>query len=388
MKKLCFMIFILPFIIKPADPNNISVIGIGRLGICTALCFEKAGYNVLGVDIFPSYIDAVNNKTLKSPEPSAEKYLKESKNFRATISLDAALEFSDMLFIVIATPSTPEKEAYDHSALGRLLSEINKRKVKNKHIVICCTVFPGYIRNVARLLIQNCENTTISYNPEFIAQGNIVKWFSNPDMVLIGEGSQEAGDRLEEIYRRTCINAPRICRMNPESAEITKLAINCFITTKIAYANMIGDIADRTPGADKFDILNAVGKDQRIGTRCLIPGYGFGGPCFPRDNRALGSYAKTIKIEPIISQATDHSNKFHAKIMALDLLAQNKEVYVFEDVNYKENCPVVILEESQKLVVAEIIAKKGKRVIIRDKANVIHQVIQKFGNLFEYEIAE
>ena len=88
--------------------------------------------------------------------------------------------------------------------------------------------------------------------------------------------------------------------MSPDSAEITKLAINCFITTKIAYANMIGDIADQTPGADKFEILKAVGGDKRIGGLYLKPGYGFGGPCFPRDNRALGSYAQQVGIDPII----------------------------------------------------------------------------------------
>ena len=379
------LIILLSLTIKAVD-NNISVIGIGRLGICTALCLEKAGFNVLGVDIFPNYIDAINKKNLKSTEPFVEEYLKSSQNFKATTSLDEALVFSDIYFIILATPSTPEKEAYDHSALGRLLSEINKRKVKNKHIVICCTIFPGYIRNVARILLKDCENCTISYNPEFIAQGNIIKWFSNPDMVLVGEGSKEAGDRLEAIYRRMCSNEPSICRMSPESAEITKLATNCFITTKIAYANMVGDIADHTPGANKFDILQAIGQDKRIGSRCLNPGYGFGGPCFPRDNRALSSYAKTINIKALIPQATDQSNKLHTKIMALELLAQDLDCYIFEDVNYKDNCPVIILEESQKLAVAEILAKKGKKIIIRDKENVIHEVIQKFGNLFTYEV--
>jgi nucleotide sugar dehydrogenase len=370
--------------VNTARDNNISVIGIGRLGLCTALCFERAGYNVLGVDIFPSYVEQVNNKTLKSPEPFLEKYLQASHNLRATTSLDEALTFADVYFIIVATPSTPAKEAYDHSTLSRLLSEINKRRVKNKHMVICCTVFPGYIRNVARTLLSDCENISISYNPEFIAQGNIISWFESPDMVLIGEGSKQAGDFLEKLYRSMCTNSPRICRMSPESAEVTKLSINCFITTKIAYANMVGDIADATPGANKYDILQAVGGDKRIGDRCLKPGYGFGGPCFPRDNRALGSYAKTIGIQPIIPEATDQSNALHAQIMAQALLAQKQDEYVFEDVNYKDNCPVVILEESQKLAVAEMLAKHGKKVTILDRACVIDEVKQKYGSLFNY----
>jgi len=163
-----------------------------------------------------------------------------------------------------------------------VLSEINNHEVENKHVIIGCTVLPGYVRNVGRHLLRNCKNTTLSYNPEFIQQGDIVKGFLNPDMVLIGAENDFIGAKLEEIYRKVCENEPVISRMSAESAEICKLSINCFITTKISFCNMIGDIADNTPGADKLDILNAVGADSRIGLKCLRPGYGFGGPCFPR----------------------------------------------------------------------------------------------------------
>lgn len=108
--------------------------------------------------------------------------------------------------------------------------------------------------------------------------------------------------------------------MTAESAELTKLSLNCFITTKIAYANTIADIASKTPNANAVDILRAgsrasrvrvmfgrgsqcafaVGQDSRVGSKCIMPGYGFGGPCFPRDNRALGNYAKSIGVNPII----------------------------------------------------------------------------------------
>ena len=164
------------------------------------------------------------------------------------VHLMKALIFQISITLWLIPLSTPSKEAYDHSKLGKVLTEINKRKVENKHIVIGCTIFPGYIRTIGKFLLSDCVNTTLSYNPEFIAQGNIIYGLQNPDIVLIGQGSPQAGDRLEAIYRKVCVNNPRICRMSPDSAEITKLAINCFVTTKIAYANMIGDIADKTPG--------------------------------------------------------------------------------------------------------------------------------------------
>lgn len=369
-----------------AAQNSITIIGIGKLGLCVALCFEKAGYNVLGIDLNQTYVTSLNTKTFSSFEPHVNTLLQNSTRFRASCSLDEGLEFSDIYYIMVDTPSTRHKTAYDHKNLNRVLSEINTRKVSNKHIIIGCTVFPGYIRTTGRNLIKDCINTTLSYSPEFIAQGNIIYGLQHPDIVLIGEGSKEAGDTIEELYHTLCLNSPRICRMNPDSAEITKLAINCFITTKIAYANMVGDITDKTPGANKFDILSAIGGDSRIGPLCLKPGYGFGGPCFPRDNRALGSYAQMLGIEPLIPQATDASNQLHAQFMTNQFLNENLETYFFEEVTYKDGCHVPIIEESQKLVVAAALAHAGKKVVIVDTEPVIKEVRRTFGDIFEYQI--
>merc|ERR1711916_45239 len=102
-----------------------------------------------------------------------------------------------------------------------------------------------------------------------------------------------------------------------------------------------------TPNADKHDILEAVGADSRVGTKYLRPGYGFGGPCFPRDNRALGVYANRVGVKPLIPEATDNFNNFHAEFMAEHLLNQDLDSYVITDVAYKSKCPVDIIEESQ-----------------------------------------
>ena len=373
---------------KMASSNKVTILGTGRLGIVTALVMERAGYEVLGVDIWPAMVDAINNKTYKNPEPKVEEYLKESKNFRATLDLDEAIAFSDLIYILVATPTGSGDKSYDHSALSKVLEQINRRKVHDKHVVVGCTVLPGYIRDTGRYLLRDCVNTTLNYNPEFIAQGAIVHGFENPDMVLIGEESKEAGDRIEAIYHKVTKTKPVIARMSAESAEITKLSLNCFITTKIAFANTIADIAAKTPNADAVSILRAVGADSRVGQKCILPGYGFGGPCFPRDNRALGNYARSVGVDPIIPFATDSSNKYHANVMAESELAKNLDVYVFDDVCYKDGCPVPIIEESQKLAVAWIIRKAGKRVLIRDRQEVINEAMREFGSLFEYEVTK
>ena len=128
-----------------------------------------------------------------------------------------------------------------------------------------------------------------------------------------------------------------------------------------------------------------MGADSRIGGKCLLPGYGFGGPCFPRDNRALGGYAESVGIRPLISIATDEYNVIHAERMAERKLAEDVEEYTFTDVAYKPKCPVPIIEESQKLAVAARVAEAGKKVIIRDRDFILDMVRSEYGNLFEYE---
>mmetsp|Transcript_21688 Transcript_21688/g.26126 ORF Transcript_21688/g.26126 Transcript_21688/m.26126 type:complete len:364 (-) Transcript_21688:182-1273(-) len=357
----------------------------GRLGLCCGLCLEAAGYNVLGVDIFPDYVDAINNKTLKSLEPSVMSMLQQSKNLSASLSLDEALDFSDLILILVDTPSTGGDRHYDVSKLGRVLNQINKKRVENKHVVVCCTVMPTYIKNIGEYLLRDCVNTTLSYNPEFIAQGDIIRGLLYPDMVLIGEGSKAAGDVLEEVYRHMCHNNPTISRMSPSSAEITKISVNCFVSMKIAFANQIADLAEVTPGADKCQVLKAVGADTRVGSKCLKPGYGFGGPCLPRDNRALAGFADSVGVDLVLSKATDMSNQQHADLQARELLRNDLDVYEFESVAYKEGSMVPIIEESQKLAVAAKVAKGGKKVVIRDTELILDAVRAQFGSLFTYE---
>lgn len=124
--------------------EKITVIGLGRLGLCMALAFERAGLAVMGVDLSQSYIDTLNNKKFVSNEPFVEEYLTKSNSFYATTSLEEGLNFSDIYFVVVDTPSSLG-EAYDHSKLSRLFSKINKQQVRNKHVVICCTIFPDIL---------------------------------------------------------------------------------------------------------------------------------------------------------------------------------------------------------------------------------------------------
>jgi len=177
---------------------------------------------------------------------------------------------------------------------------------------------PGYIRTTARFLLSHCPDVTVNYNPAFVAQGAILEGYKSGGyfgLVLAGVETDECFAFLANLYAKfgaQSSSSMRVCRMSPESAELCKLASNCFRALKISFANMIGDIADKTPGADKYDICQALGSDDSIGPKCMTPGDSYGGPCYPRDNVALGVYANQCGVAALLPQASDAYNKLHS----------------------------------------------------------------------------
>ena len=206
---------------------------------------------------------------------------------------------------------------------------------------------------------------------------------ANPDILLIGEGSKKVGDEIEKIYLSILQNQPTIHRMTRKEAEITKIALNCFLTTKIAYANMVGDIA-KSSGCNPDVILKAVGSDSRIGNKYLKYGFGYGGPCFPRDNRAFSLFADDVNINAIISKASDTANKLHMASQVTDFEKKydKNEQIIFSDVSYKVGTNII--EESQKLALAVKLAELGYNITIRDKRSVVNQVKKVYNNMFTY----
>lgn len=364
--------------------KRITIIGIGKLGLGFALILEKH-YNVLGIDINQDYVNNLNNKTYTTNEPEYTELLSKSTNFKASTNLKEGLEHSNIIFIIVQTPNSGNDKFYDHSILSNLLAKINSFQPKNKHIIIGCTIIPTYIDNIGKQLLDNCENCDLSYNPEFVAQGDIINGFRNPDIILIGSLKQELLDILKDIYNNICTTIPKYCFMKPLEAEIVKISLNGYITTKISFANMISDLCDNL-NVDKDVVLNAIGSDSRIGTKYFKSGYSFGGPCFPRDTKALKQITDKYGIESDLLQGTINYNRFHYKYQAEQLLKQNKDSYIFTNVCYKEGSKIPIIEESAKLKIAEYLANKNKKVIIKDINDIIIEVKKEYGNLFNYKI--
>ncbi len=365
---------------------KIGILGAGRLGLCFALNLERCGYEVTGVDISEEYITALNRKTFFSHEPQVNELLHTAKNFKATTNIkEVLLDEFGLLFLMVATPSLSDG-SYNHTQIERVAAELIKhgeRKIKT-HLVVGCTVMPGYCDELQKKVEK--YNYAVSYNPEFIAQGNIIHDQVYPDQILIGEANLEIGNILEDVYKKMCKSNPMFCRMNRLSAEICKIATNCFLTTKISFANSVGDLAIKV-GAEPEKILSAIGADSRIGSKCLQYGFGFGGPCFPRDNRALNLFARQSGFNLLISEATDNVNMQHLNFQFEHYMGTYKEneTIVFEEVVYKKG--TVILEESQQLALALKLAHAGRKVLVREKETVIEELKKNYGSLFSYELS-
>jgi len=350
---------------------KIGVIGAGRLGICLALLMAEAGYEVLASDVREDYVHSLRNKAIRTTEPAVQELLERSHNIDFTTSNERVIKECEIIFTLVATPSL-EDGSYDVSAVDDVVSDIQKYGWNNmdslvgKSLVVGCTTNPGDCDVFQDKLSE--VGMDVYYNPEFIAQGSIVCDLRFADMVLVG-GEGHHRSELERIYEgiQNGYRTPTIHFMSAKAAELTKIAVNCFLTTKISYANMIGQVLSLSGMSDEIDtVLNAIGSDARIGKKYLGFGFGFGGPCFPRDNRAFAAYAQQIGVEHNIGTTTDNFNDAHTEFLKNYVIKNNpkKLPYCFKYLTYKKG--IDIITESRPYDLAKILLDEGYSVYCID----------------------
>ena len=348
---------------------KIGLIGTGRLGLCFSLLVERAGYSVLASDNREDYIKDLRKGVVGTTEPDVHDLLWSSKNIEFTTDNERVIRECDIIFTLVATPSL-EDGSYDVSNVDDVVSDIQKigwkTSLTGKSLVVGCTTNPGDCETFQRRL--NDDGVDVYYNPEFIAQGSIVKDLINADMVLIG-GEGKHQDELVKIYYgiQGPKKEPSIHLMSTKAAELTKIAVNCYLTTKISYANMIGQVLSKSNLDKEIDsVLNAIGSDTRIGNKYLRFGFGFGGPCFPRDNRAFAAYAKRVGVEHNIGTTTDNYNDTHAAFLKDWAIKKNVTgcPFLFDYVAYKPGTN--ILEESQQYRLCVDLLDVGYKVYCLD----------------------
>jgi nucleotide sugar dehydrogenase len=341
---------------------KIGVIGAGRLGICFALLCEQAGYEILVSDIREDYVKSLNERLIETNEPEVNILLDNAQNFRATTSNLEVIQECDIIYTLVATPSLPSGD-YDVSSVWKVVDDVISSGVKDKIFIVGCTTNPGDCAQFQEEL--NEVGWEVFYNPEFIAQGSIIKDLRRADMVLIGGERGEIYDELCELYVKIQETTPKISIMSTTAAELVKLAVNCFLTTKISYANMVGEVMTLAGLEDEISqVLTAIGDDSRVGRKYLNYGYGFGGPCLPRDNRSFAAYAKKLGLQYNLGATTDNFNDEHAKFLLNYFVNKNERnlPFCFNYVSYKEGTDIIT--ESQQYRLCLDLLNKGYKVYV------------------------
>src|SRR5215469_14366253 len=325
-------------------------------------CFAARGFRVKAVDLNPQKVDAVNRGVPPVNEPGLAELMKEAGScLTATRSITEAVEDTEVTFIVVSTPSevsggfSLQYVLPTCEAIGRVLA--SKRGFHL--VVLTSTVMPGstggpVLAALERSSGKRCgKDFGLCYSPEFIALGTVIRDFYNPDFLLIGESDSRSGDLLSSMYKQVCRNSPAIARMNFVNAEITKLAVNTYITTKISYANMLARLCERLPEADVNVVTDALGLDSRIGPKYLKGAVSYGGPCFPRDNRAFAALATRSGAFSDLADATDRFNRAQISWIAKTIRghrSDSEEIGIL-GLTYKPNTDVV--EEAFGLLLAQ-----------------------------------
>jgi UDPglucose 6-dehydrogenase len=354
---------------------KICVVGLGKLGSPLAACLAAKGLTVIGVDHDGHKVDAVNQKKAPVNEPGLAELLGQTQGrLTAVADVEAAVTQTDITFIVVSTPSDPAggfSLRYVEpvcQAIGQALAQ----KMAYHLVCLTSTVMPGTTGGPVREMLEKSSGKKVGkdfglcYSPEFIALGSVIRDFLNPDMLLIGESDTRAGDMLQSLYAQVCENKPSVARMSFVNAEITKLAVNTYVTTKISYANMLARICERLAGANVDVITSALGLDTRIGAKYLKGALSYGGPCFPRDNLALAQLAQQLGVPPDLAQTVDRFNRSQVPWLADLVQHRTKTTAGILGLTYKAGTDVV--EEAAGFLLAKELAGRGVKVLVFDPA--------------------
>jgi UDPglucose 6-dehydrogenase len=338
----------------------LGVVGLGKLGLPLAATLGNVGHTVMAVDQNKDLIDRLNQNILDFIEPNLNKYLEISAERISYTTNFAYLESAEVVYLIVPTPSD-SNGFFLNDYLLNAISQIGKvwKTIEDlRTLVIVSTVMPGSTRTILAPCLEESsgkkigDNLQILYSPEFIAIGSVIHDLHYPDLLLIGGNHVEAIEKHISIMKSINLSDSIVRVLNLEEAELVKILINNYITTKITFANHIAELTDLIPGTNPAIIAEAIGNDSRIGSKYLRPGLGFGGPCFPRDTRALKAFASQFGLSSEISHAVEVMNSRQPAATAKRILDLHPEIRSFGIYGLAYKAGSSLTEESQALMLA------------------------------------
>ncbi|MBN8919979.1 MAG: UDP-glucose/GDP-mannose dehydrogenase family protein [Rhizobiales bacterium] len=309
---------------------RIVMIGAGYVGLVSGTCFADFGHDVVCVDADPNRVAALEKGIIPIHEPGlGELVMQNVRAGRLSFALDCAesVKNADAVFIAVGTPSRrgdgPADLSYVYAAARPVAAALTGYAV----IVTKSTVPVGTGDEVERIIRETRPDAdfSVASNPEFLREGAAIHDFKHPDRIVIGANDERARKVLGEVYRPLYLNASPVFFTGRRSAELIKYAANAFLATKITFINEVADLCERI-GADVQDVARGIGLDNRIGTKFLKPGPGFGGSCFPKDTLALAKtaqdYDSPLKIVETVVAVNDVRKRAMARKVSAALNGQ------------------------------------------------------------------
>ncbi len=355
--------------------RNIAVIGLGKLGYPMAQFLSSSGAKISCYDKDEKLVnDLKKNHGEHLHEIGLNNLVNNNNELIYTNSIADCIIDAEIIYITVPTPSKLDG-SFSNDIIIEILDEVAKVILKNKKsyiININSTVQPGSIENEiipfleSKELINN-KNFYILYNPYFVALGSVIRNLEEPDYLLIGSSSIYAAKKITKFYNSLYKN-PKIRHLNFKEAELTKLLVNTYLTTKISYSNFVKNVCKNFDDISDLRVLETVGLDGRIGTKFMLPGGPYSGPCLPRDNLSLKKFCLDNNIQNSFSDEVQKINNDTLENL-YKIISQLKnrfkiKSFGFLGLGYKSNTQC--FEESYSIKMMEFLESLNIKVFYYD----------------------
>lgn len=308
---------------------NVTVFGIGYVGLVQAAVLAEVGHDVYCVDVDQTKVDNLKKGLIPIYEPGLTPLVTsnyEAGRIKYTTNAEEAIQHGDLIFIAVGTPPDEDGSA-DLKYVLSVAETIATHMESHKIVINKSTVPVGTADKVRAKLtaVLNAEGKDVSFdvvsNPEFLKEGAAVNDCMRPDRIILGTSSEQSEKKLRELYAPFNRNHDKIIVMDVRSAELTKYAANCMLATKISFMNEIANLAELF-GADVENVRKGIGSDPRIGYQFIYPGCGYGGSCFPKDVQALVRSANGVGYSAKVLEAVEAVN-YRQKEKLFDYIMQH-----------------------------------------------------------------
>ena len=348
---------------------NIIMLGTGYVGLVSGTCFSEFGFNVCCVDTDNDKIVNLNNNIMPIYEPGLSILVKKNKDAgRLSFSNDIEnnIKKADVIFIAVGTPARRGDGHADLTYIYEAAELIGKNLNGYTVIVTKSTVPVGTgveVKKIIKKVNPNAHFDMVS-NPEFLREGNAIGDFMKPDRVIVGLENEKAKEVMTFVYKPLYLIQTPIIFTDLNTAELIKYSANAFLAVKISFINQIADLCEKVD-ADVHDVARGIGLDNRIGSKFLHPGPGYGGSCFPKDTSALVQTAKSNNSNISIVETVVKYNKNRKYDMADKILRvfnkdyENKKISIL-GLSFKPETDD--MRESPSLDIIPILQEKGIKI--------------------------